>query len=190
MVRDSGEVGQDLLNHANGVRPSIVIKSGVEYTGSGTKTNPYRIIGDKGSATSGTLLNSRSSGEYVKFDNDIYRIVSTDETLGTTKLTKVDYLRNNGTLITKHIANTVYFGKNTNYPTDTFWDYYLNNTWYESISSTYKNMLVDGTYYLGLYRNNSYKAAICKDTNLNSVTTKMIIFAFIFDCFIVIFFSI
>ena len=34
-------------------------------------------------------------------------------------------------------------------------------------------MLVDGTYYLGLYRDNTnYKATICKDTTLDSITTK------------------
>ena len=32
-------------------------------------------------------------------------------------------------------------------------------------------MMVDGIYYLGLYGSN-YKATICKDSNLNSVTTK------------------
>jgi hypothetical protein len=34
-------------------------------------------------------------------------------------------------------------------------------------------MLVDGTYYLGLYGGNTnYKATICKDADLNSVITK------------------
>ena len=41
-----------------------------------------------------TLLSSRAVGEYVKFDNDLYRIVDTDN--GITKLTRVDYLRDNG----------------------------------------------------------------------------------------------
>ena len=33
------------------------------------------------------------------------------------------------------------------------------------------NMMVHGTYYLGLYTTN-YKETICKDVNLNNVTTK------------------
>ena len=157
---------------AIGVRPSINLKSGVELTGVGTKDNPYRIVGDMESPTNNvTLLSSRSSGEYVKFDGDLYRIVETSN--GITKLTRVDYLRDNGTVIKKNFASSVYFGKSSNTQTDTYWDYYLNNNWYNSISSTYKNMLVDGTYYLGMYPDNTnYKATICKDTNLDSVTTK------------------
>ena len=160
-----------------GVRPSINLKSGLEFTGSGSKSNPYKIKGDmEGPTNNVTLLSSRSIGEYVKFDNDIYRIVSIDEENGTTKLTRVDYLRDNGTVITKHFASTVYFGKSTNTGSDTYWDYYLNNTWYNSISSTYKDMLIDGTYYLGLYAGSGkhYKITICKDTasTLDSITTK------------------
>ena len=154
------------------VRPSINLKSGLEFTGDGSKSNPYKIIGDKEDIVNNTtLLSNRSIGEYVKFDNDLYRIV--DTTGGITKLTRVDYLRDNGTVITKNPASTVYFGKSTNTQTDTYWDYYLNNTWYNNISSTYKSMLVDGIYYLGFYPNNTnYKATICKDVDLNSVTTK------------------
>ena len=156
-----------------GIRPSINIKSGLEFTGSGTKDNPYKIVGDKESPASNTLISSRSVGEYVKFDSDIYRIVSVDETLGTTKLTRVDYIRDNGTVITKNFASSAYFGKSTNTQSDTYWDYYLNNKWYNSISSIYKNMLVDGIYYLGLYQRN-YKTTICKDTEstLDTITVK------------------
>jgi hypothetical protein len=157
---------------ASGIRPSVVIKYSLEFTGDGTKDNPYKIIGDKLDATNNTtLLSSRSIGEYVKFNNDLYRIV--DTTNGITKLTKVDYLRNDGAVITKNLASSIYFGKSTNTGNDTYWDYYLNNTWYNSISYTYKNMLVDGTYYLGLYGGSTnYKATICKDADLNSVITK------------------
>ena len=161
---------------AYGVRPSINLKSGLEFAGTGTKSEPFKIVGDKENPANGTLISSRSVGEYVKFDNDLYRIVSidTDEKNGTiTKLTRVDYLKDNGTVITKNFASTAYFGKSTNTQEDTFWDYYLNNTWYNNINTTYKNMLVDGIYYLGLYPSNkNYKATTCKDTTLDSVTTK------------------
>ena len=173
LVYSNGYLGNySPSSNARGVRPSIVIKSGLEFTGDGSKSSPYIIKEDKEEAINNTtLLSSRSIGEYVKFDNDLYRIVDTSG--GITKLTRVDYLRESGTVITKNLSSTVYFGKSTNTGTDTFWDYYLNNTWYNSISSTYKNMLVDGTYYLGLYGGNTnYKATICKDADLNSVITK------------------
>ncbi|MBR7042108.1 MAG: hypothetical protein IKI04_01260, partial [Bacilli bacterium] len=158
-------------SHAYGVRPSINLKSGLEFTGDGSKSSPYKIVGDKEDAVNNTtLLSSRSVGEYVKFDNGLYRIVDTSG--GITKLTRVDYLRDSGTVINKNFASTVYYGKSSNTQSDDYWDYYLNNTWYNSISTTYKNMLVDGTYYLGRYPNNAnYKSAICNDANLDSVTT-------------------
>ena len=171
-VNSSGNGISSPSSSAIGVRPSINLKSGVELTGVGTEDNPYRIVGDMESPTNNvTLLSSRSSGEYVKFDGDLYRIVETSN--GITKLTRVDYLRDNGTVIEKNFASSVYFGKSSNTQTDTYWDYYLNNNWYNSISSTYKNMLVDGTYYLGMYpHNTNYKATICKDTNLDMIPIK------------------
>ncbi len=162
-----------------GVRPSIILQSGVVLSGCGIKTDPYKLVGsDYESGTIGTELYKRYSGEYVNFDGDLYRIVSTENNI--TKLTRNDILRDETststpkTEITKNFASSTYFGKNDNTTGDTYWDSYLNNTWYNNISSTYKNMMVDGTYYLGLYRtsNFSYKATICKDSNLNSVTTK------------------
>ena len=161
-----------LNSAALGVRPSINLKSGLEFTGMGTKTSPYEIVGDKEDAVNNTtLLSSRAVGEYVKFDNDLYRIVDTDN--GITKLTRVDYLRDSEGVVTKNLSSSVYYGKSTNTQNDTYWDYYLNNTWYNSISTTYKSMLVDGTYYLGMYQDSkNYKATICKDATLDSVMTN------------------
>ena len=155
-----------------GVRPSIIIKSGLEFTGSGTKTLPYKIVGDKEDAVNNTtLLSSRLVGEYVKFDNDLYRIVDIDN--GITKLTRVDYLRDTSDVMQKKLSSSVYYGKSNNVQNDTYWDYYLNNIWYTGISTTYKNMLVDGTYYLGVYSDNTnYKATLCKNATLDNVTTK------------------
>ena len=76
-----------------GGRPSINLKSGIQLSGgSGTKANPYTILGDKEEVTIGTtLLNTRSSGEYVKFNNELYRIVSIENEI--TKINKNDYIR-------------------------------------------------------------------------------------------------
>ena len=79
----------------------------------------------------------------------------------------MDYVRDESdAVIEKNFSSSITFGSGNS---DTYWDYYLNNTWYNSISETYKNMLVEGTYYLG--RNSSnYKGAICA-TASNTVTT-------------------
>ena len=166
-----GYNSSDSETSAFGVRPAIVIKANVKFSGDGSKANPYKIIGDKNTSSNDYLLNSRLVGEYVKFDNNIYRIVSVKD--GITKLVMADMLRDNkNQVMEKYFASSPYFGKSTNEKSNAYWDYYLNNTWYNNISSKYKNMLVDETYYLGLYRNNNYKSALCKNTNLNNVTTE------------------
>ena len=118
-----------------------------------------------------TLLNTRSSGEYVNFDGEIYRIVGIEN--GTTKINKVDYIRDESdTVITKSFASTTTFGLSTNTGSEDYWDYYLNNTWYNGISANYKSVLEKGTYYLGTVAwGENYKLAICA-TASNTVSTK------------------
>ena len=159
-------------SNGSGVRPSIVIKSNLEFTGDGSITSPFKITGDREDAINNTtLLNSRSVGEYVKFDNKLYRIVDINN--GITKIIMDDYISENDAMLTKSFASSTVFGKSSNTQSDDYWDYYLNNTWYNNITSIYRNMLVNGTYYLGSYPNSTnYKSTICKDANLDSVTTK------------------
>ena len=151
--------------YAYGVRPSVNLQSGITINGgTGTSSDPYTISGDKGTAGT-TLLNTRVSGEYVNFDGELYRIVGIEN--NTTKLNKMDYVRDeSNAVISKNFSSSATFGNGSS---DTYWDYYLNNTWYNSISETYKNMLVEGTYYLGR-PSSSYKGAICA-TASNTVTT-------------------
>ena len=160
-------------SNSRGVRPSIVMNAEVDYTGKGTNTKPFRIVGDKEGAVGGVELSSRSSGEYVRFDGELYRIVEVDETSGITKLTKSDYLKDSGgNTILKKISSTKFYGSNNNIQNDDYFDYYLNHTWYENISSIYKNMMVDGIFYLGDFGYNyHYKRTICKNVS-NNTTVK------------------
>ena len=151
--------------YAHGARPSINLQSGITINGgTGTSDDPYTISGDKGTANT-TFLNTRQSGEYVNFDGELYRIVGIEN--NTTKLNKMDYVRDESdAVIKKNFSSSITFGSGNS---DTYWDYYLNNTWYNTISSNYKNMLVEGTYFLGTTSSN-YKASICATTS-NTVTT-------------------
>ena len=171
-------------SYTHGGRPSINLKSTIEFNGgSGTKTDPYKIKGDKEEAVVNiTLLNTRQSGEYVKFAGEDYRIVGTEvivdsdtnEEKAITKLNKLDYVRDESdVVITKKFASTVTFGLSTNTQSDDYWDYYLNNTWKTALDDTYEGMLVEGTYYLGrvISSNRNYKLSIC-GTASNTVTTK------------------
>ena len=154
----------------NGGRPSINLKSEIQLSGgSGTKTNPYTILGDKEEVTTGTtLLNTRSSGEYVKFNNELYRIVSIENNI--TKINKNDYVRDtSNNVLTKRFSTSVTYGGGT---TDNHWDYYLNNTLYNSLDTSYQNMIVESTYYIGTVSDGtSYKNAVCA-TASNTVTTR------------------
>ena len=155
------------------VRPSIILNSIVQFLGgSGTKDDPYTILGDKGQPTiNTTLLNTRTVGEYVIFDEDgdvstkeIYRIVSIED--GKVKLNKNGYIKTETTTLTKKFSTNTTYGSGDS---DDYWDYYLNNTWYNSLAS--KDMLDKGTYYIKAMSSGSYKNSLC-NTNNTTETTK------------------
>ena len=165
-----GDCSNGNPSYTYGVRPSINLKSGIQLSGgSGAKTDPYTIAGDKEEVTAGTtLLNTRSSGEYVKFNNELYRIVSIENNI--TKINKNDYIRytNNKVLIKKFSTSVTYGGGDS----DDYWDYYLNNTWYNALDSAFQNMIVESTYYISTVSNGtSYKNAVCTSVS-NTVTIK------------------
>ena len=47
IVYNNGKATYEQPSFTDGVRPSIYIRSDVEFTGNGTKNNPYQIVGDK-----------------------------------------------------------------------------------------------------------------------------------------------
>ena len=90
-----------------GIRPSIVLKSSIKIVdGDGSEDNPYRLEGDNDNNLEVVKLNTRYSGEYIRFGNDgnnLYRIVS-HETEGLTKITSDEPLRENGILKQVHLV--------------------------------------------------------------------------------------
>ena len=150
---------------SSGIRPSICLKSNIKFlSGTGTKDDPYKILGDKEDPISNTtLLNTRTSGEYVKFNNELYRIVDIENEK--TKLNKNDYIRNGTTVVTKQFSTSTTYGSGGS---DEYWDYYLNNTWYNNLSNDFKNMLIQSNFYLNIVSSNAgYKNSICSTNNSN-----------------------
>ncbi len=157
---------------ANGVRPSINLKSNIRIVsgGDGSEISPYHISGDKEPGSSGELINTRLSGEYVKVDNKIYRVVGIEN--GTTKLTSIDYVRDEGKVVL-----TKNFGRNENWTlsvssgNEDYWGHYLNNIW---LTSELKKYITEGTYYLGQYGypGVSYKNTICNESNTTEPTSS------------------
>ena len=163
-------------NNSRGVRPTIYLKSNVEFvSGEGTITNPYRLKGDNDINLSGTPLNTRYSGEYIRFgigENNLYRIVS-HETDGLTKIVSAEPLKENGTFKTLPFGDSVY------YSSDNTIGSFLNGEYLNSgnyLNSEQVNMIEDNTiWYLGTVKNGSYKLAKYDDMTGNSLTSTMTI---------------
>lgn len=85
-IYSNGSIQNIVSQITSGVRPSVNLKSSVKIIeGSGTETDPYRLEGDNDTPTSGTLLNTRYSGEYIRFgsgENNLYRIISKENGSG------------------------------------------------------------------------------------------------------------
>ena len=158
---------------SSGARPSINLKSDVRIVdGNGTIDNPYRLNGDDDTNLSGTLLNTRYSGEYIRFGNDennLYRIVS-HETSGLTKITSAEPLKSDGEFI------TIAFDSNSsvNYSNSTTIGAFLNGEYLTNyVDSTYSDMIEESSiWYLGTVGNGtSYKLAKYTDTNMSSTVS-------------------
>ena len=158
---------------ANGVRPSINLKSNVKIVdGDGTVDNPYRLNGDNDTDLSGNLLSSRYSGEYIKFgneENNLYRIVSHENSTGT-KIVSAEPLKSSGTFITSA------FGSNTTFSSTNTIGTFLNGDYLTSyVDSSYSNMIEDSTtWYLGTVGyGTSYKLAKYTNTTDNILTSSI-----------------
>ncbi len=147
------------------VRPVINLNSNIKISsGTGTKSDPYRISGDNEATGSGSL-NTRISGEYVLLNDELYRIVGIED--GKTKINKVDVISSDESGIENKFVSATTYGSSTS---DDYWDYYLNNTWIANLPE--KEILEVGTYYLGIISSSSsnYKETICSTNDTSSPT--------------------
>src|SRR5699024_7598167 len=117
-----------------GVRPTINLKSNIKIVdGEGTVDKPYRLSGDNDTDLSGTLLNTRYSGEYIRFgvgENNLYRIVSHENGIGT-KVTSAEPLKSGETFVTSAFDNN----GNINYSSTNIIGTFLNNDYLNTESS-------------------------------------------------------
>lgn len=143
-----------------GIRPVVTLQSQITYmdattTDIGSKDNPYIITGER-KVTSGTYLNTRYSGEYVKFydelDQDLYRIVSTS-----TQGTKL--VLNTVTDTTARVFDSTYyeFSGVTDIGT------YLNTTWYNAYDSAIQNIIIDGEWCMEPVDETKIQRSKCSD---------------------------
>jgi len=156
-----------------GVRPSVNLKLDIQVdSGSGSKSNPYILKGDIQEAVAGTtLLSTRYSGEYVTFNNELYRIVGVEN--GLTKITAVDK-PSSLTSNVFHTAAGVTSFANANIYRD-LETYYRGEL--KATNRTAFNMIESNTtWYLGgvgsgdNFGNYHYKASICASVDTNTST--------------------
>lgn len=163
MVHHTGIV-QNISSKAYGVRPVITLKIKTTIaTGAGTIDNPYRFTKEK--IATDTLLNTRYSGEYLKFNNELYRIVSFDQNQRT-KIVKADFLSEKQKFGTS--------STDTKYSTTSGIGKYLNETWYNTLTTASKKMMVEGPWYLGTVNaTGDYRLAKCTTTACTTKATSV-----------------
>ena len=172
-VNANGSLNRFNPNMAYAIRPSIKLKSNVKVVeGNGTVEDPYRLNGDNDAELSGTLLNTRYSGEYIRFGNDennLYRIVSHENGTGT-KITSAEPLKENAAF--KELP----FGDTNSYSNTNTIGAFLNGEYLTTyVGDNYINMIEDNTtWYLGTVSDGtSYKLAKYKDTTGTSTTSNV-----------------
>ena len=175
-VYRSGSADNYSPSNAVGVRPSINLKSSVRIVdGDGSADNPYRLNGDNEKDLSGTMLNTRYSGEYIRFgtgENNLYRIVSHENGTGT-KITSAEPLKSGETFVTSA------FGSNTTFSSDNTIGTFLNNDYLNTSNGYLTNediaMLEDSTtWYLGTVGSGaSYKLAKYTNETDNILTSSV-----------------
>ncbi len=169
-----GNVSSESVIISYGVRPSINLKSEVKVVdGRGTEENPYRLEGDNDTNLNGTKLNTRYSGEYIRFGNDennLYRIVS-HETKGLTKITSAEPLKNNNSFVFSAFGTNSAF-LNPNQIVVFLHETYLNNY----VSEEYNNLIEPiTTWYFGTIANGTdYRLAKYTDASMTNTTTSAV----------------
>lgn len=148
-----------------GVRPVLTIKgSTLVRTGDGTESNPYSL-GDNTKAKADDLVNTRNSGEYVKYSNMLWRIVEVNDD-GTTKVISNDTIKKDGENI-KTYYDTNSKAKIYNSKENGNVGYYINNKASEFVDTSYfANKKVN----VPIYKN---KIAYGKESDSKSYTVKL-----------------
>ncbi len=180
IINNTGDSLTTTSVNSYGIRPSINLRSDVKIvSGSGTIDDPYRLLGDNDKDLSSVKLNTRYSGEYIRFGNDennLYRIVS-HETRGLTKITSAEPLKENDNF------KTILFGDSVNYSSSNIIGDFLNGEYLTSgfyMNSEQLNMIEDNTiWYLGMidyganYKLGKYSDYISFVLTLNQTASKV-----------------
>ena len=171
----NGGYGSYQTGSTFGIRPVVNLKSNIKVvSGNGTSNDPYRLEGDIDSLTMGTLLSTRYSGEYIRFgigDNNLYRIVSHENGIGTKIVSESPLKDSSDNYISSSFDNSsVYYSNNT------IIGKFLNGTYLidgNYLSSDMINLIDNGIWYSGMiYAGSNYKLAKYSDTSATNVVSN------------------
>ena len=167
-INADGNLNQGTVTYVDAIRPVINLKSNIKISrGTGSYDDPYILVGDDDTNLEGTYLNTRYSGEYVRFGtgvNTLYRIVSHENGTGT-KITSAEPLKSGTSFVTSS------FGTGNVFSTSSTIGSFLNNTYLTSyVGSPYTSMIDTSTWYLGsINLGSDYRLA--KYTNTSMINT-------------------
>ncbi len=165
-IADNGLVSSDDYNNKYGIRPVITINGDVDvYNGDGTADNPY-IIEIKPI----TKLAESYVGQYVSFNNTLWKIVSKDT--NKIKIVSEECLKkDDDTCLADAFSK---YDNEFNAKKKDSLLYYLNNTYYKSIE--HNDYIVSGPFYTGTYSLslNNYRTATNSKTNLKVGMLSMV----------------
>lgn len=152
-INSKGEVEVETYSKILGVRPVITLSEDVIYiSGNGNIDKPYQIMGHGGENITSTYI-----GEYINFNDSLWRVINIDETGVTISLDS-------------SLDDEIVFGSSNIFNTSNGIGKYLNTTYYNSITN--KDYIVKSNYYIGSY-DNSYLDTYNKSINVNISTSKI-----------------
>jgi len=142
-VNNDGSLSLKTDNKPFGIKVVVRLKNEINLIeGNGTIDNPYII----------KKSNNFNIGEYIKFNNELYRIINLDDK-GIT-ISKNECLKENDTCILKE------FGFNSEFETSSLYSY-LNDTYYNSIEN--KDFIIKSNFEVKNYTNYNYNDLTIKN---------------------------
>ena len=163
-------------DYSYGIRPSVNLNPDIKIvSGNGTEETPYRLMGDNDDNLKGTRLNTRYSGEYIRFgtgENNLYRIVS-HETQELTKITSDELLKNDGAFLGTIFGNDTAFSRTNTIGSFLNEEYLISSNY---LTSEQANMIENSSvWYLGTVNNGtSYKLAKYIDEKGITITSNVV----------------
>lgn len=151
-INSKGEVVEEYTTDLLGIRPVLTLYSDISYvSGNGLIDTPYQIMNHGGEKITDTYV-----GEYINFNDTLWRVIDSDESGVTISL--------------ESVLDETAFGTSNTFNTSNGIGKYLNTTYYNSIQN--KDYIIKRDYYNGSYEK-SYLDTYNKKINTYIATNKI-----------------